>query len=628
MKYTLGLLIKTTREGKGIGRDILAEGIMSERNLVKVENNEIVLDKITWDFFLSRLGISTSIYECYVTKEEFICYEFQTKLRNIANDCIRFLYERKENREKILKSIKQGIEYSKQYLVFLQENKRMEGCYPPIHLFFVGVMESYFLKASGESVVTRKKHLIHTWKILHSISIEEMLSKKKHCFSLQELECLLLWSDICFEEGEKEKAVELLNWICDYCENYYLEDKIKIYPYAMWYLSKIKLKEHKKEEAFQIAMKSVELLLSKKSLRCLIPLIDLLLEVKSFNGGTWYTEEQLQEYKGCILELCREYEENPYAMYPFTSIEQATLVSEIICQRRKYKCMTQAQLSEGIVEPETLSRFEREKISMRWKKLSLILERLGLPQEKEQLLLETDGYEALEMYQEINNHIFKFQTELAKEKLYILDNKLDKSSIKNKQYVKFVKTIIQKSNYQINSLEIQEKIYTELLQMTKPKYPDISIEHELLSRCEGGIINGLGILYEKKGDIERGKALLEQGILSYENKLISRKYSNRSRELLKHNYASLLGELGMFETAIKISKGEIKIILCKGAIEGVASALYEVAWNLYEWKKDEREIKKYYIQALTTAKLEQDGKLVRFLLEREGKYLFNENLYL
>ena len=628
MKYTLGLLIKTTREGKGIGRDILAEGIMSERNLVKVENNEIVLDKITWDFFLSRLGISTSIYECYVTKEEFICYEFQTKLRNIANDCIRFLYERKENREKILKSIKQGIEYSKQYLVFLQENKRMEGCYPPIHLFFVGVMESYFLKASGESVVTRKKHLIHTWKILHSISIEEMLSKKKHCFSLQELECLLLWSDICFEEGEKEKAVELLNWICDYCENYYLEDKIKIYPYAMWYLSKIKLKENKKEEVFQIAMKSVELLLSKKSLRCLIPLIDILLEVKSFNGGTWYTEEQLQEYKGCILELCREYEENPYAMYPFTSIEQATLVSEFVCQRRKYKCMTQAQLSEGIVEPETLSRFEREKISMRWKKLSLILERLGLPQEKEQLLLETDGYEALEMYQEINNHIFKFQTELAKEKLYILDNKLDKSSIKNKQYVKFVKTIIQKSNYQINSLEIQEKIYTELLQMTKPKYPDISIEHELLSRCEGGIINGLGILYEKKGDIERGKALLEQGILSYENKLISRKYSNRSRELLKHNYASLLGELGMFETAIKISKGEIKIILCKGAIEGVASALYEVAWNLYEWKKDEREIKKYYIQALTTAKLEQDGKLVRFLLEREGKYLFNENLYL
>ena len=628
MKYTLGLLIKTTREGKGIGRDILAEGIMSERNLVKVENNEIVLDKITWDFFLSRLGISTSIYECYVTKEEFICYEFQTKLRNIANDCIRFLYERKENREKILKSIKQGIEYSKQYLVFLQENKRMEGCYPPIHLFFVGVMESYFLKASGESVVTRKKHLIHTWKILHSISIEEMLSKKKHCFSLQELECLLLWSDICFEEGEKEKAVELLNWICDYCENYYLEDKIKIYPYAMWYLSKIKLKENKKEEVFQIAMKSVELLLSKKSLRCLIPLIDILLEVKSFNGGTWYTEEQLQEYKGCILELCREYEENPYAMYPFTSIEQATLVSEFVCQRRKYKCMTQAQLSEGIVEPETLSRFEREKISMRWKKLSLILERLGLPQEKEQLLLETDGYEALEMYQEINNHIFKFQTELAKEKLYILDNKLDKSSIKNKQYVKFVKTIIQKSNYQIHSLEIQEKIYIELLQMTKPQYPYISIEHELLSRCEGGIINGLGILYEKKGDIERGKALLEQGILSYENKLISRKYSNRSRELLKHNYASLLGELGMFETAIKISKGEIKIILCKGAIEGVASALYEVAWNLYEWKKDEREIKKYYIQALTTAKLEQDGKLVRFLLEREGKYLFNENLYL
>ena len=71
-------------------------------------------------------------------------------------------------------------------------------------------------------------------------------------------------------------------------------------------------------------------------------------------------------------------------MYALTTIENAILISEIIKQKRKDLHMTQAQLCEDIVEPETMSGFEGGKLNIRWRKLSLILGRLGLPWKKEQ----------------------------------------------------------------------------------------------------------------------------------------------------------------------------------------------------------------------------------------------------
>ncbi len=397
-KYTLGKLVKQSREEKGILREDLVKGLMSEKTLRKVEKDEIILDKFSWDFLLHRLGISTAIYECYVTQWEFFFYELQTKIRELVNKCIEILYTKKEKEkgEVIQKYVEEGRAYCKQYRIVLEEKKRIEGIYPAIHLLFLGVMESYFLISVREKLHIRKKQIQNTWSIFHEEGWEKLIDRKGVvCLSLQELELLILWSEIYEEEGKREQAKRLLTWICEYCCNHYddEEEQVKIYPYAVWYLAVLEGRDNNEEYALNIVIKSMKKLVGVRSLHFFIPTIDIQLQyVDNDSYVTWYKRKQLLEYKECVLSICKEYEENPYRVYPFTTIENAILVTEIIKQKRKDLNMTQAQLCEDIVEPETMSRFERGKLNIRWRTLSLILQRLELPCAKEQLIIESSGY--------------------------------------------------------------------------------------------------------------------------------------------------------------------------------------------------------------------------------------------
>ena len=83
--YTLGGLIQQTRNKYGITRKELAKGLFVEQVLLQLEDNQCIADKFTWDFILSRLGISTNIYECYVTQEERESYEAQITIPDMVN---------------------------------------------------------------------------------------------------------------------------------------------------------------------------------------------------------------------------------------------------------------------------------------------------------------------------------------------------------------------------------------------------------------------------------------------------------------------------------------------------------------------------------------------------------------
>ena len=59
-----------------------------------------------------------------------------------------------------------------------------------------------------------------------------------------------------------------------------------------------------------------------------------------------------------IDELFAEFHENPYGLFVLTTFENARIADEIIRIRRKEQNLTQTKLSEGILEPESYSRFE------------------------------------------------------------------------------------------------------------------------------------------------------------------------------------------------------------------------------------------------------------------------------
>ncbi len=104
-----------------------------------------------------------------------------------------------------------------------------------------------------------------------------------------------------------------------------------------------------------------------------------------------------------IDELFAEFQVNPYGLFALTTFENARIADEIIQIRRKEQNLTQTKLSEGILEPESYSRFECGKRKLRWKKKKKLLERLGERGNKVTLLLESDDPDVVEEYQRIQD---------------------------------------------------------------------------------------------------------------------------------------------------------------------------------------------------------------------------------
>ena len=630
-EYTLGKLIEETRKRRKITREALAKGIMSEGNLRKLETGELTVDKFTWDILLNRLGISSLIYECYVTESEFEFYKLQVKIRELVNKCIRILYlgEEDKSKNKITKFVEDGRIYCQKYEKILMEQKGMEGVYNVIHILFLETMEAYFLKIEGADIEVRFKQIHNTWNQVRTETLEQLKDKKKRVYlSCTELEVLLLMAEVYEDSNQRRTAKEILSWICDYCYIQYEEEKlekVKIYPYAVYKLASMEGKDNNWKACESMCVETLELLIDTGSLRCMIPLMDLLLD--HWDNGELlllYNKEQLTQQRDCLLHIFKEFKQNPYGVYPLTIIENAVLVTEVIKRRRDMLNITQQTLSSGIIEPENFSRFEKGKLNVRWRKIALLLERLGIPSQKERLLIESTDTRVVSEYQKIATSIYKDEVEIAKRKFQFINQRIDKKRKRNRQYLLITRILIQKENYQINSLEEEKKLCEKALQVTIPDYPNVDLTELFLTRVEGSIINNFALAYKRMGEIEKSIELYESAIKSYENQKINKYYPNRSQVLLKENYVTLFGDMNKFEEAVQYSKDEIVRMLKAGTMEGMARMLYEIAWNLYECNHaidTKKACKQYFLQALTIAKLKQNRSYIRFLLERKEKYV-------
>ena len=630
-EYTLGKLIEETRKRRKITREALAKGIMSEGNLRKLETGELTVDKFTWDILLNRLGISSLIYECYVTESEFEFYKLQVKIRELVNKCIRILYlgEADKSKNKITKFVEDGRIYCQKYKKILMEQKGMEGVYNVIHILFLETMEAYFLKIEGADIEVRFKQIHNTWNQVRTETLEQLKDKKKRVYlSCTELEVLLLMAEVYEDSNQRRTAKEILSWICDYCCIQYEEEKlekVKIYPYAVYKLASMEGKDNNWKTCESMCVETLELLIDTGSLRCMIPLMDLLLD--HWDNGELlllYNKEQLTQQRDCLLHIFKEFKQNPYGVYPLTIIENAVLVTEVIKRRRDMLNITQQTLSSGIIEPENFSRFEKGKLNVRWRKIALLLERLGIPSQKERLLIESTDTRVVSEYQKIATSIYKDEVEIAKRKFQFINQRIDKKRKRNRQYLLITRILIQKENYQINSLEEEKKLCEKALQVTIPDYPNVDLTELFLTRVEGSIINNFALAYKRMGEIEKATGLYESAIKSYENQKINKYYPNGTQVLLKENFVTLFGDMNKFEEAVQYSKDEIVRMLKAGTMEGMARMLYEIAWNLYECNHaidTKKACKQYFLQALTIAKLKQNRSYIRFLLERKEKYV-------
>lgn len=628
LPYTMGRLIAGARKKKNISLEELSQGVMSAEDLNFIEKDDEYADKTTWDFLLGRLGISPLIYECYVEQEEYDLFKARKEMREISNQIIsNGLMSNERLRSKNTAQLKlladQLEKRSQRYDALLNNVKNITAA---IHQIFLANMKGYVILAKQRGQLCKadalKLHMESKWKRIYSSDAVSWIQKPhKVLMAVYEQEMLFLLAQGYEENGESEKAIQILTWLWEQRKRGGdPEENTRVLSFAAWKLAALEWNINRQEKAMEICQEAIDRSIQAESFRGLLPLLKQRL---FFEKQLKCSQEEWDEQEktiGVIDELFAEFHENPYGLFVLTTFENARIADEIIRIRRKEQNLTQTKLSEGILEPESYSRFECGKRKLRWAKKKKLLERLGERGNKVTLLLESDDPDVVEEYQRIQDSSYREKYDLLKEKIYDLKGKLDKTSKINRQFILHMQNNIDVRFFQIlERKQIKMKRQKEIKE-TASKFDTVSIQEHGWSRTEIAIIKNIANAYRDDKKVEIAISILRKAIESFDKETIGQESACLGKQLLWETLATYLGDVEKYEDAIFYAKKSMKKILESGSAKGISGELYEIAWNERERKAKPEIYQKKYFQALKFAILFQEREFIIFLKQREQEY--------
>lgn len=566
LPYTMGRLIAGARKKKNISLEELSQGVMSAEDLNFIEKDDEYADKTTWDFLLGRLGISPLIYECYVEQEEYDLFKARKEMREISNQIMsNGLMSNERLRSKNTAQLKlladQLEKRSQKYAALLNNVKNITAA---IHQIFLANMKGYVILAKQRGELCKadalKLHMESEWKRIYSSDAVSWIQKPhKVLMAVYEQEMLFLLAQGYEENGEIKKAIQILTWLWQQRKKGGdPEENTRVLSFAAWKLAVLEWNINRQEKAMEICQEAIDHSIQAESFRGLLPLLKQRLFFEK--QLKWNQEEWDEQEKtiGMIDELFAEFQVNPYGLFVLTTFENARIADEIIRIRRKEQNLTQTKLSEGILEPESYSRFECGRRKLRWKKKKKLLERLGERGNKVTLLLESDDPDVVEEYQRIQDSVYKNQYDLAKSKIGQLEDKLDEKSKINRQFLRHIKTNMCVLYFQTGWMEKIKAERWRILKETSTKFDELSIQKYSWSRTEIAIIKDIAKDYREEGRTEIAISILRKAIESFDKETIGQENACLGKQLLWETLATYLGDVEKYEDAIFYAKKGIK----------------------------------------------------------------------
>lgn len=628
LPYTMGRLIAGARKKKNISLEELSQGVMSAEDLNFIEKDDEYADKTTWDFLLGRLGISPLIYECYVEQEEYDLFKARKEMREISNQIMsNGLMSNERLRSKNTAQLKlladQLEKRSQKYAALLNNVKNITAA---IHQIFLANMKGYVILAKQRGELCKadalKLHMESEWKRIYSSDAVSWIQKPHNVLmAVYEQEMLFLLAQGYEENGEIEKAIQILTWLWEQRKRGGdPEENTRVLSFAAWKLAALEWNINRQEKAMEICQEAIDRSIQAESFRGLLPLLKQRL---FFEKKLKCSQEEWDEQEKTIVmidELFAEFQVNPYGLFALTTFENARIADEIIRIRRKEQNLTQTKLSEGILEPESYSRFECGKRKLRWKKKKKLLERLGERGNKVSLLLESTDPDVVEEYQRIFDGSYRKKYELIKEQVYCLKEILDIKSKTNRQFLIHMQNDIDIDFFQIlDRKQIKMKRQKEIKE-TASNFDMVSIQEHGWSRTEIAIIKNIANAYRDDKKVEIAISILRKAIESFDKETIGQENACLGKQLLWETLATYLGDVEKYEEAILYAKKGMEKIFENGSAKGISGALYEIAWNERERKAKPEIYQKKYFQALKFAILFQEREYTLFLEQREKQY--------
>lgn len=279
------------------------------------------------------------------------------------------------------------------------------------------------------------------------------------------------------------------------------------------------------------------------------------------------------------------------------------MIGEYIRTQREAKGINQDDLCRGICNRSTLSRIERGRQEPSYYTLKVLLQRLGIPEERFQILMGPQEFEIEELQQEIvaDNVKHDFSSALKKiERLETLFQAEQQPVLQ--QFVLRVRALAgyekdgQHFDYDYST---QREMLTHALELTCAGINLKNMGRFLLGEDEAKIINQIAITYSEEGNRRQAIEIYRQLIRYVQSHFAGCEIGQIMLPLTAYNYSKILGLEHKYKEAIEVAELGRQCCVKYNKCRMLGGLLLNIACCLHEMGEDERSwellIDSYYV---------------------------------
>ncbi len=555
----MGNILCRLREEKGMSQKQLARGITSIATLSRIESGEKEGEWLLLQALFQRLGKSIDKFELVVPYEEYCLYHLRIEI-------IRKMIEGKEAEQDL-----------EEYRGMIDTEKRLHW-------------QSYLeLKAVNVFLQTKdakqcRKQLIEALEITFGEWRNENWKDSNLC--IQELEIMLMVLFL------SENVLERLEDMAGYIDQRFTdqEERVKIYPKAMWILAQNYIAVRREEEAYKILCLAEQCLVENGVLTCMDRILELelvCLEAKG-NRDRKLQKEKLLEAIYFVEKMAEEYVCTNPLMLLLLSSQQGELITsnELIKELRVAHGLSQAEWN-GIWEQEALSRIERGRRSPNRKKFHQFLKEMNVQQGTCCGFIVVDDYALYEKVRAYNRAVGRREYEKAESLWIELKEQLDLSQVLNRQFLEAMEI----DSGQCKLEEIEHRIHElkKILAYTMPEYEGRL--QRIPFRLEFIILNKIAICYKRMKEYDQAIVIYEQIRQKYKDSCVLGRYHVVPQALLYCNYTALLENANCLEEAESVGEEGIRqmVMFQRGDFAGEILANLSCVYDKIPEKMDKAE---------------------------------------
>lgn len=529
----VGDQILELREQTKITLEELALGICTPESLRNIELGKEVVSKLFMEIMYQRLGKSTDKLELIVSEE---------------------VYEEEEQWVRFEEYLERGDQMSVNKVLenFLTKISKDSN----VHNMFYCRNRAYAEFRVGNNPIQAKEWMKKALDI--TMPGWKRRPLQEYRISTLEMENLLAYAKtqlaIATELELREAERLLLN-----CKQFIderisdEEEHAKIFAKCAYLLAVLYLKQGKTAQAKQLAKRAFQELQTYGISYFMEPILEILVQCNDDDTEKYELPYQnyltaLQHVKQYIGEGWRFTD----SIFKNCSQQSCYIDHELFREERIAQGYSQEQMIQGVYKnPESLSRAERGKVTMRDSKLIRLFRKLGIEKSRYNGFVVTDRYEDLELKQQIDILISRNHDVEAEEKLKELKKRLDLNIAENRRIVHGYEIAIgiekgEKSKEEL--LKQAEELLEETYRLQSHGAYRSPMDREAL------LINQMGILFQELGKIEEAKQLLYKITEAMQKSKVNMNKRSRKYSLLRSNLAK-------WEQSILLAKENIKFTL-------------------------------------------------------------------